>query len=301
MKGRSVVAEFTPQQQQALTKARKFYSGHDGAVGVFQGEGIPEGLIKSGVEGGPWGGAQRGGVPRGTGWGFTQGGPSQGNVSTHVEGHAAAIMWQRNLKTATLIVDREMCGICARDLSAALPPGSTLIVISESEGRTIVRSSHALTEPPPPLTPVVSASMRGGAAVGSIPLGIPTTNSKVGRIVGNQNAMAALGQMLGSLALTIGEHGIERLVRSDLQTKKAKAVAEYLSRGDGVLVIIGLAQWKIPDFNGQRNKILLSVYIEPGRTQEQALGNWRRTPRYLQGAPEGWEPFETYSWIEPTK
>lgn len=160
------MAELTQQQQDTLVKARGYYPGHDGAVGVFQAEGISGGLLKSGVDGGPWGGTQRGGVPRGTGWGFTGGGPSQGNVSTHVEGHAAAIMWQRNLQTATVIVDRAMCDICSRDLSAALPPGATLYVISESEGLTIVRSSHAPTEPPPPLVPPVGGGTPGKGKAG---------------------------------------------------------------------------------------------------------------------------------------
>jgi hypothetical protein len=83
----------TPQQAQYLAQAHAFYVGHQGAVGALvtdPGEAL---LIRSGEHGGPWGGTHRGGFPRGRGWGFTQGGPSQGNIATHVEGHAAAIMW----------------------------------------------------------------------------------------------------------------------------------------------------------------------------------------------------------------
>jgi hypothetical protein len=108
-------------------------------------------FLKSGEEGGPWGGAQRGGVPRGKsrakvgvpGYGFTGGGPSQGNIATHVEGHAAAIMWQRKFRKALLIVDRPMCDICSRLLPMALPPGAMLTVLSEEEGKTLVWSTHA--------------------------------------------------------------------------------------------------------------------------------------------------------------
>lgn len=98
--------------------------------------------LRSGEHGGPWGGTQRGGIPRGPGEGFTSGGPSQGNVATHVEGHAAAIMHQRGITQATLYVERDPCSICSRDLMQALPPGSTLTVISPGHGTTIFRSSQ---------------------------------------------------------------------------------------------------------------------------------------------------------------
>ena len=42
---------------------------------------------------------------------FTSG-ASQGNRATHIEGHAAAIMWQREFNRAVLIVDRAMCQVC---------------------------------------------------------------------------------------------------------------------------------------------------------------------------------------------
>ena len=149
--------DLSPAQVAALQKARAFYVGHDQAVGVLNVE-SSQALLKSGNEGGAWGGSQHGGFPRGQGWGFTQGGPSQGNIAMHVEGHAAAIMWQHNVKDGTLIVDRPMCAICARDLPSALPPGATLRVVSEGEGLTIVRSTHALTEEIPPLAPTTETA-----------------------------------------------------------------------------------------------------------------------------------------------
>ncbi|MGD9509019.1 MAG: DddA-like double-stranded DNA deaminase toxin [Geminicoccaceae bacterium] len=99
-------------------------------------------FIKSGIDGGPWGGTQRGGIPRLAGWAFTRGGPSQGNIGTHVEGHAAAIMWQIDCNKAVLVVDRPMCAICSQNLPRALPPRSRLDVISEEEDRTVIWSSH---------------------------------------------------------------------------------------------------------------------------------------------------------------
>lgn len=126
-----------------LEKARAYFMGHKEAVGVLLVNGQQPMFLKSGEDGGPWGGTQRGGVPRMSGWAFTQGGASQGNIATHVEGHASAIMWQRNLTDAHLLVDRAMCDVCSRLLANTLPPGSRLRVESIDEGLTVVSASHA--------------------------------------------------------------------------------------------------------------------------------------------------------------
>ena len=140
MTGESLAAE--------LGAVREFYPGHGGEVGSLLAPGRRPMRIKSGVEGGPWGGAQRGGIPRGKGYGSTSGGPSQGNIATHVEGHAAAIMHQQNIKSATLVMGAEQCAICGRDLPAALPAGSELTVINVDPAGNVIsrntyRSSHA--------------------------------------------------------------------------------------------------------------------------------------------------------------
>lgn len=112
-----------------LQAALDYYPGHTGAVGTLEAPGRAPMRIKSGVEGGPWGGAQRGGIPRGKGEAYTSGGPSQGNIATHVEGHSAAIMHQQGITEATLTMGMDQCTICASNLPTALPPGSTLTVV----------------------------------------------------------------------------------------------------------------------------------------------------------------------------
>lgn len=138
----------TKTSPKSIAEARKFFNlpetptkSNKTIVGVLE-AGEEQMLIQSGEHGGPWGGTQRGGVPRGEGHGFTSGGSSQGNIATHVEGHAAAIMHQRGISNATLRVESDPCQICSRDLMMALPPDSTLNVISPGEGLTIFRSSH---------------------------------------------------------------------------------------------------------------------------------------------------------------
>jgi peptidoglycan hydrolase-like protein with peptidoglycan-binding domain len=127
--------------------ARDFYPGHRGEVGTLEAPGRQPMRIKSGEEGGPWGGAQRGGIPRGKSEAFTSGGPSQGNIATHVEGHSAAIMHQQGIQEATLTMGRDQCQVCGRNLPTALPPGSQLKVVHVDEAtgqlsETIYRSSQ---------------------------------------------------------------------------------------------------------------------------------------------------------------
>jgi RHS repeat-associated protein len=139
--GRAPAAAVPPAT--ALANARAFFNLSRSSatiVGVLI-VGEEQMFIRSGEHGGPWGGTQRGGIPRGPGYGFTSGGASQGNIATHVEGHVAAIMHQRGIVNATLYVESNPCQICSRDLMSALPAGSTLTVVSP--GRTdVFRSSH---------------------------------------------------------------------------------------------------------------------------------------------------------------
>jgi len=147
-----------------------------------------------------------------------------------------------------------------------------------------------------PVAPASTANVRVGG--GSLPE-IPTTNSKIGRMMGNQAAVAMAGVMLESLMMSIGDYGIERQVKQQLQTRFATAIGNSLSQGQGVLVIVSLQQWQQEDFNGMKARMLLSVNIEPGPTMDAALKSWRGIPRLLAGAPPGWDVIETYSWIAP--
>jgi hypothetical protein len=74
----------TERSRALLAQARDYFVGHTEAVGVMFIDGpikYPM-FVKSGHEGGPWGGTHRGGIPRGAGYGFTSGGPSQANIAT---------------------------------------------------------------------------------------------------------------------------------------------------------------------------------------------------------------------------
>jgi hypothetical protein len=142
--------------------------------------------LKSGEEGGPYGGTQRGNVPRGAGEGFTAGGPHQGNIATHVEGHAAAVMHENNITEATLLIEEIPCeGACdatrgwdpvkgdwaagtkrpgTPNISTALPPGSKLTVV-DPEAAGIYRSSQipSTALKPPSAPPEIEGIHPSGA------------------------------------------------------------------------------------------------------------------------------------------
>ncbi|VVB95466.1 SCP1.201-like deaminase [uncultured archaeon] len=98
-------------------------------TGMLYIPGLRSNPVKSGFEGGPWVGTQRGHVPRGKGSGYSSGAPSQGNIGTHVEGHAIQKMWEVGAKKAVLVVGSKPCGVCLRSIKNALPKGAELEVI----------------------------------------------------------------------------------------------------------------------------------------------------------------------------
>lgn len=132
--------------------------------------------LKSGEEGGPFGGTQRGNVARGPGEGFTQGGPHQGNIATHVEGHAAAVMKEQNITSGTLLIEEMPCeGTCdatrgwdmlegewkadkgvrpaTPNISTVLPPGAKLTVVDPGAAGIYRSSQIPSTVAKPPAAP----------------------------------------------------------------------------------------------------------------------------------------------------
>jgi hypothetical protein len=83
--------------------------------------------LKSGQHGGPCGGTQRGGIPRGPGSGNSR------YTLTHVEGHAAAVMHNRKISRASLLIEKGPCRACDPAIPRMLPPGSRLEVVSPDE------------------------------------------------------------------------------------------------------------------------------------------------------------------------
>jgi hypothetical protein len=85
--------------------------------GIFQPPGEPAIVLESGSQG------PAAEMPPGS-LGF------DGVTKLHVEGHAAALMWQQGIEDATLTINNpEICDSCLSLLPRMLPPGATLRVI----------------------------------------------------------------------------------------------------------------------------------------------------------------------------
>jgi hypothetical protein len=87
-------------------------------------------------------------------------------------------------------------------------------------------------------------------------------------------------------------------VERELQTTHAATIATHLASGNGVLIVIRMQEWVVPDFNGMRARGLLGVYIEGGPTQAEALRAWNK-PKLINQPPEGWRAYEQFIWIDP--
>jgi SCP1.201-like deaminase len=96
-------------------------------VGILLIEGEKPIELLSGWHGGPCGGTQRGNIPRG---------PRTGNsliTLTHIEGHAAAVMYERKVSRARLLIEYEPCKACDPALPSMLPSGARLELVSPVE------------------------------------------------------------------------------------------------------------------------------------------------------------------------
>ena len=177
----------TPAEWTEIRKARAFFKlppepteSQSTIVGVLITDSGEKIYLKSGEEGGPSGGAQRGGVPRGRGEAYTQGGASQGNIATHVEGHAAATMHQRKLTRATLLIEAPPCQMCDNphgtpNITRALPPGSKLTIVDpQTTGHYWSSQRAAASSPAPP-----SASNAGSREHMEEPAAPETPTAKV--------------------------------------------------------------------------------------------------------------------------
>jgi hypothetical protein len=104
---------FIPNYKEMILEAREFFNLSPSAKTETRWLFIPGAKkpipLKSGYEGGPWAGTQRGGVPRGRGSAFSSGAPSESNIGTHVEGHGIQKMWETGAKKAVIVVGSEPC------------------------------------------------------------------------------------------------------------------------------------------------------------------------------------------------
>lgn len=125
-------------------------------------------------------------------------------------------------------------------------------------------------------------------------------NNPMRRMARNQNAMAALGIALESGMMWLQQKGIAREVKRRLETSYKNYLQQAFDRGEGVLVIVYMEEWILPDVNGFHPKMMLGVGVEAGRTRDLAMDKHLSTPSITPGPSSTLSrPFEQYQWISP--
>jgi hypothetical protein len=193
-----------------IRNARKFFNlppsptaGESTIVGVLIDKNGNEYPLKSGHEGGPYGGTQRGNIPRGRGEGFSSGAPTEKNIGTHIEGHAAAKMHELGLTEATLLSEEAPCRVCdvsqgwdpekgrwtgkatsphgTPAINTVLPPGSKLTIVDPDATGTYrsfragppARPPLSTTEPVKPPSAGEPPAVKPGPTLGEGKTGLP--------------------------------------------------------------------------------------------------------------------------------
>jgi hypothetical protein len=163
---------------------------------------------------------------------------------------------------------------------------------SQQNNNTTVDSPPAYrseTEPLVPLEPAPPTQY----------INVPTVNSALGRVLGNQGAVAMLGQALGSALMWLNHRNVSKQAQEELQRRHSQTIQESFDRGEGVLVIVRIRIFApLPD--SVPTEELISVSVVPGATREAALSQWIREPKIMEN-PAGpqWSINESYGWLSP--
>jgi hypothetical protein len=121
----------------------------------------------------------------------------------------------------------------------------------------------------------------------------------VRRAAGVQGAAAAVGVALAAAAQWLGSVAIERRVRKEIETTHAASIENIFARGDGLLIIVMLQEWKAPNDLGMRARFFLGVAVRGAPDQQTALAAWRNEMKLLPGPEKGMRAIENFVWLPP--
>jgi len=66
----------------------------------------------------------------------------------------------------------------------------------------------------------------------------------------------------------------------------------------GVLVVVGIQEWAIPDPTGTRAQMFLSIHVGgAGCDPVAVMKDYVSTPRLVPGAAKGWRRCDEYIWV----
>jgi hypothetical protein len=109
---------------------------------------------------------------------------------------------------------------------------------------------------------------------------------------------AGYAALVSGAAFYLNNAGLEYRVKQELLKCKPDITAAF-DRGEGVLVIVHMAVEKHSEA-GFLARSFQNLWVQPGRTPDEALARWRQVPRMFASLPRNapYESVEEYRWIE---
>jgi hypothetical protein len=185
------------------------------------------------------------------------------------------------------------------------PPARIFLNSSSPQERAAQQANNpeprpASPNPPPePYVETEPIHLSGRLPRTSRYIDVPTVNSPMGRLLGNEGAVALLGQGLGELSMWLNHLGVTQQVEDELKTpENAATIQDCFNAGEGVLVVIRIGVFNpLPD--SVPSETLWGVSLVCGASYDAALRRWVNQPKWLSTVPAGpeWSMIESYAWI----
>ncbi len=160
----------------------------------------------------------------------------------------------------------------------------------------------------PRLVPVEALEPEGGSAEADpkarrAAMGPATRNAKVVESAEQNSQAASLrwsGYAMGVAKLShmANDYALDHRIREELASRKALVTAAFKDK-KGVLVIVEVAQEKYSEA-GFCAKAYQNIFLQPGRTPDEAVALWKGQPRMFVSYP-GSAPYfftEEYRWLD---
>lgn len=94
----------------------------------------------------------------------------------------------------------------------------------------------------------------------------------------------------------INEYGVEKNIQSALQSANSDVARKMPSKG-GVLVVVTVHEWKVPDINGFRAKNVRSSYVHGAfESPERAIEAYLNADRLEEAPSDGWKIERLFFW-----
>ncbi len=124
----------------------------------------------------------------------------------------------------------------------------------------------------------------------------PENTFKGGPSVGGQAVGAGI-KLLHKALTALNGFSVAWRTERELEKLSSEINAQMPAKG-GVLVCVGIEEWKYPDPTGFKAKGFLSIHIAGvGSDREKVLKDYLSTPVIVQGPSKGWVRKNCFIWV----